>query len=191
MDDERIIALYFERDESAIAETQKKYGSYLFTIANNILHSKEDAEECENDTYLRAWNSIPPQKPNILSAFLGRIARNTSLKRLKKKNAERRGGGEALLSLDELKDCIPSGGGFRNELSESALSDTISAFLRSLPDTERRIFICRYWYCDPISDICRRFSFGESRVKMMLKRTRERLLVHLQKEGVFTQYEKK
>ena len=182
MDDGKIIALYFERDESAVRETQSKYGKYLYSIAYNILESKEDAEECVNDTYLSAWNAIPPQKPKILSSYLAKIARNAALKRKRLQIADKRGGREACVPIDELAEFIPDTATF--SVTETELSSLLSDFLRSLPDTERRVFILRYWYNDPIVDICQKFGFKESRVKMMLKRTREKLFDYLTKEGV-------
>lgn len=185
MTDERIVALYFEKDEQAISETKEKYGKYLFTIANNILACREDAEECENSTYFAAWNSIPPNRPRALSSYLGKIVRNLSLKKLRSQKAERRGGGEAVLSLDELADCIADTSGFKDALTANEIGESLSRFLRALPKSERQVFICRYFYCDPIAKIADRFGMKESRVKMMLMRTREKLLVHLTKEGVF------
>jgi len=185
MNDDRIIELYFERNEDAIKETQLKYGKYCHKIAFNILNNKEDANECENDTYLGAWNAIPPTKPKVLSAFLGRITRNIALKMYRAQHAEKRGSQEMFLSLDELSDCIPDSSGFDDQMREQELSSIISSFLRGLKDDERRIFICRYWYCDSIKEICEQFQYGESKVKMILLRTRKKLLEHLNEKGVF------
>lgn len=185
MDDNKIIELYFARDEKAIEETRKKYGKYCLKIAFNILGSREDAEECENDTYLGIWNSIPPTKPRVFSAFIGRITRNLSLKALRAKTADKRRTSEALVSLDELGECIPNAESFADELEQSELAEIINSFLRSLNAIERRVFVCRYWYCDSISDICEQFGFGQSKVKMILLRTRERLLTYLKERGVF------
>ena len=185
MDDNRIIELYFARDERAIAETKEKYGKYCLKIAYNILGNPEDAEECENDTYLVVWNAIPPTKPQVFSAFIGRVTRNISLKMLRAKNADKRRSSEALVSLDELGDCIPDKQGFAENLEINELAEIINSFLNSLNVTERRVFVCRYWYCDSISDICNRFGFGKSKVKMILLRTRERLLTYLKERGVF------
>jgi len=182
--DDKIIALYWERDEQAITETQNKYGAYLLSIAFQILSNREDAKECENDTYLAAWGTMPPQKPNRLSAFLGKITRNLSLKKLRGRLAAKRSGNEALLSLDELADCIPDAHSFQESLEAEELASLLSTFLRGLPETERNVFVCRYWYCDSIAQIAQQFGFGESKVKMMLKRTRQKLSDYLQKEGV-------
>ena len=185
MKDNEILELYFLRDERAIAETKAKYGKYCQSIAKNILSDNCDAEECENDTYNAAWNSIPPQRPENLSAYLGKITRNIALKALRSKNAEKRKGSEAILSLDELEDCISCDKSISDELDNEELARIISDFLRSLKKTERQIFVCRYWYCDSIADICFRFGLGESKVKMMLLRTRNKLAKHLTEKGVY------
>ncbi len=185
MDDNKIIELYFARDEKAISETKAKYGKYCLKIACNVLGNREDAEECENDTYLGVWNAIPPTRPSVFSAFIGRITRNISLKKLRAKTADKRRCSEAIISLDELGECIPDGQGFADSLEESELAEIINSFLGSLNVTERRVFVCRYWYCDSIADICEQFGFGQSKVKMMLLRTRERLLTYLKERGVF------
>ena len=185
MDDNRIIELYFARDEQAITETRDKYGKYCRKIAFNILSNREDAEECENDTYLGVWNAVPPTRPKVFSAFIGRITRNISLKKLRAKTADKRRSNESIISLDELGECIPDGQSFADSLEEGELAEIINSFLGTLNATERRVFVCRYWYCDSISDICDRFGFGQSKVKMMLMRTRERLLTYLKERGVF------
>ncbi len=175
MNDEKIIALFFERDDEAIRETQAKYGRLCYSVAMNILGIHEDAEECVNDAYLGVWNSIPPKRPSSFSAFLLKTTRNLSLKRLRFRTAEKRGGGQATLSLDELAECIPDGFDIDKELESRELTELINRFLRALPETERRIFICRYWYCDSVADISKSFGFGESKVKMTLMRTRNKL----------------
>lgn len=185
MDDERIIALYWARSEDAIKETRNKYGRYCYAIAYKILGNESDAEECESDAYFAAWNSIPPAKPTALSVFLGAITRRLSLDRWRRRYAEKRGGGEIVLSLCELEECIPSGKSIDETIEEKELSAAISDFLRQLPQAESSVFIRRYWYFDSVSDIAGRYGFGESKVKMMLKRTREKLLVYLKKEGIF------
>jgi RNA polymerase sigma-70 factor (ECF subfamily) len=185
MDDEKIVALYWKRDQKAIAETRTKYGRYCYTIAYNILCNDADAEECESDTYFAAWQSIPPAKPAALSVFLGSITRRLSLDRMRKRYADKRGGGEAVISLYELEECIPSGKSIDDAIEEKALSAAISAFLRKLPVSESSVFIRRYWYFDSVAEIAKRYGFGESKVKMMLKRTRDKLLIYLEKEGFF------
>lgn len=185
MTDERIIKMYFDRDTRAISHTQTKYGAFLQNISRNITGSNEDAEECENDTYSVAWNTIPPQRPRVLAAFLAKIIRNLSFKRLRAGNAQKRGGGESQISLDELEYCIPDNSFFKDTLEERELARSIDKFLSTLSVTERKVFVCRYWYCDSIADICKQLGYGESKVKMILLRTREKLRKHLEKEGYF------
>ncbi len=184
MDDEKIINLYWQRDESAISETKLKYGKFCYTIAYRVLHNNEDAEECENDTYLEAWNSMPPQKPSVLSAFLGTITRRKSVDKWRKKMADKRGSGEYELSIYELENCIPDQKSIDEQLAVEELAKIISSFLRELPETERNVFLRRYWYFDSIKEICEKYGFGQSKVKMMLMRTRQKLLACLEKEGI-------
>lgn len=185
MDDNRIVALYWARSENAINETALKYGKYCYAIAYNIFSSSEDADESVNDTYLGAWNSIPPNRPSILSTFLGKITRRISLNRWREKHTDKRGGGEVPLVLDELADCIPSDNDVESNLQAADLAKTIDSFILALPDTERRVFVCRYWYFDSILAICKQFGYSQSKIKSMLHRTRGKLLLHLKKEGVF------
>ncbi|MBQ8837305.1 MAG: sigma-70 family RNA polymerase sigma factor [Clostridia bacterium] len=185
MTDEKIIELYNVRDEAALKETKAKYGRCCYSIAYNILHTKEDAEECENDTYLDAWNTIPPQKPRILSSFLCMLTRRISLDRFRKRSADKRGGGETVLSLDELEECIPAGQSIDERITAKELSKTVSEFLSALPRAECDVFMRRYFYFDTVSEICTRYGFSQSKVKMMLKRTRDKLQKHLKKEGTF------
>ena len=184
MDDNQIVDLYWRRQGTAISETKKKYGRYLFSIANHILAQYEDSEECVNDTYLGAWNSIPPHRPAVLSTYLGKITRRLALKKHRMNTAEKRGGTEADLSLDELADCIPANHAIDEQLNNRELVSILNDFLAGLPETQRQIFVCRYWYCDSIAEIARRFSWSESKVKMTLLRTREKLRLCLKKEGV-------
>lgn len=183
MDDNIIVDLYFQRSEKAIIETATKYGNYCYSIAYNILSSNEDAEESMNDTYNDAWNSIPPHRPSILATFLGKITRRISIDRWRKRNAEKRGGGEIPLVLDELQDCIANVTSVEEEYEKQHLSDVINTFVKSLPETEQKVFLCRYWYVDSISSISKQFGFSESKVKSMLLRTREKLRLVLIKEG--------
>jgi RNA polymerase sigma-70 factor (ECF subfamily) len=184
MDDARIVELYWQRDERAVAETQNKYGKYCFTIADNILQNKEDSEECVNDTYVGAWNAIPPHRPEILRTFVGKITRRCSLKKLREKSAKKRGNSEVFVSFDELEECIADGRELDAGLEAKELAEVINEFLESVSETERRIFVCRYWYFDSIKDISRRYGFGESKVKMTLKRTRDKLSEWLNDEGI-------
>jgi len=184
VEDARIVELYWQRDEAALEETQAKYGRYCYGIAMQILHNSEDAAECENDTYLRAWHSIPPHRPRELSAFLGAITRRLSLDKWRYSHADKRGGSQVAVSLHELEECIPDGKAVDETLAAQELAAILSSFLRGLPRTECDVFLRRYWYFDSIEAIGLRYGFGQSKVKMMLKRTRDRLLVRLEKEGV-------
>ncbi len=183
MTDEKIIELYFARDEAAIKYTAEKYESYCFTVANNILSNRQDSEECVNDTYLAAWSSIPPERPRQLSAFLGKIVRNFALMRYRKDRAYKRGGNMSEVSL-ELLGLIPDGCDLAEEYDSRRIGLIIDTFLRTLSKSDRQMFVRRYWYGDSIADICRQFGFGESRVKVSLHRTREKLAETLKKEGV-------
>ena len=183
MDDEKIIALYWARQEKAISETKRKYGRYCYSIAYRVLRNKQDAEECENDTYLNVWNLIPPTKPTVFSTFLGIITRRISLDRFRKYYAEKRGSGETALSLDELEECISNGKTLDEEIEEKMLAGAISDFLRTLSETEASVFIHRYWHFRSVAEIAKSYAFSESKVKMMLKRTREKLRLYLESEG--------
>ena len=182
MEDSKIIELYFSRDDNAITETKNKYGKLLYSVSYNILHTKEDAEECENDTYLAAWDQIPPHQPQVLSAFLSRITRNLSLKKLRHQTAQKRGGQNTTMPLDELNNLVADN---CNQYSQLELTEILNTFLRSLPLRERQVFICHYWYCDSIKDIAHQFGYTKSKVKMMLSRTRKKLLDHLEQQEVF------
>ena len=182
MEDQRIVELYWERSEQALLETQSKYASYCYAIAYNILGNREDSEESLNDTYLEAWNSMPPHRPTFLSTFLGKITRRISIDKLRRRNAEKRGGGTLTLALEELEECLSTRDDLQKELEVQILADVINRFLESLSDTERRVFLCRYWYVDSIESISEQFEFSQSKVKSMLLRTREKLKKQLQKE---------
>ena len=184
MTDEQIVALYWERDEDAIRVTKERYSAYLLSIAMNILANREDSEECENDTYLAAWNAMPPQRPSVLSAFLDKIVRNLSLKRWRSNRAEKRGGGMATIPFEELEGCIAEDRSFHEELEAEELAKTLNRFLGTLGETQRNLFVCRYFYGDSIADIAHRFGYGESRVKTTLMRIRNKLRVYLEKEGI-------
>ena len=183
MDDERIVALYWSRTETAITETDSKYGSYLNSISYNILFNREDAQECVNDTYHNAWNSMPPHRPSILSTFLGKITRRISIDRWRKMRADKRGGGELNLALEELEDCVSGSGSVEDEIQRRELVKLFNVFLNTLPATERRVFLCRYWYMDSIQSIAQQFGFSQSKVASMLHRTRAKLRTVLEKEG--------
>ena len=183
MDDKAIVELYFARSEKAISETANKYGGYCYSIANNILSNKEDSEESVNDTYLAAWNNMPPRHPSILATFLGKITRYISLDRWKSRSAYKRGGGEVTLALDELDEFLSSGESTEEVVEKKELIRSINRFLDNLPDTERNLFVCRYWYLDPVQQIADRYGFTLSKTASMLRRTREKLCNQLKKEG--------
>ena len=184
MEDEKIIELYFERNESAISETAEKYGNYLYKIAFNILSDNEDSEESVNETYMSAWNTIPPEKPNVFSAFLSKITRYISLNRYRAGKAKKRGGGEIDTAFDEIEECVPDKSNIYDEIETKELAEIISDYLKKLPETERKIFVCRYYYLDSLSDISKQFGFSQSKIASMLHRTRKKILSHLEKEGV-------
>ena len=179
--DEEIVNLYFDRSEEAIAACQVKYGKSCHTVAYNILRSDEDAEECVNDTWLRAWNSIPPERPTRLGAWLSTVTRRLALTRYEKKTAAKRYGGMET-SLEELSECVTAGS--LTIADEVALSEAINGFLASLPTRTRMIFMRKYWYMDSIADIAKALGMGESAVKVTLHRTREKFRKHLAKEGI-------
>ena len=183
MEDSRIIELYWTRSEQAISESASKYGGYCRSIAYNILRNAEDAEESVSDTWLDAWNAMPPHRPNVLSAFLGKITRRVSIDRWRAKNAEKRGGTELTLALTELEECVAGTGDVEDEVVQGELEKVFHAFLAELPVTERRVFLCRYWYLESIRTISGRFGFSESKVTSMLRRTRLKLRARLTKEG--------
>lgn len=182
MTDEQIINLYWERSESAIQETEKAYGSYFHAIAYRILYNEEDAKEIVNDTYLKAWNVIPPARPNPLKTFLGRITRQLSINRLEKNTAGKRGSGQYTAALEELAECTADRRASDPE-ERIALRDALNSFLWSQPVQARKIFVRRYWYMCSVAEIAEAFALGESKVKMQLLRTRRKLREHLEKEG--------
>lgn len=182
MDDLMIIELYFERDEKAIKETDKKYGRLCFTVAINILGNDEDSEECVNDTYLSVWNKVPPTRPNNFMAFICKITRNLSIKRLDYNKARRRTP-ESLVSFNELEDILPDNR-IAPGVENTEIGKLISEFLKHEKPDSRAVFIRKYWFFDSISDIAARYSFSESKVKNMLYRSRNKLRDYLKKEGI-------
>lgn len=178
MDDNKIVDLFFERDERAIELTEEKYGKYCFAVAFNILNSTEDSKECVNDTYVNAWNSIPPHRPMQLRTYLGRLTRNISLNRYASDRAAKRFCG-ADLAFEELDEYIPSG---IETADEVVLKDTIERFLESLKEKERIIFLRRYWYFFSIREIALSLKMSESNVKVILLRTRKKLQIFLESE---------
>ncbi len=183
MDDALIVDLYWARDDRAIDETRDKYGGYLDRIAMNLLNRREDAEECVSDTYLAAWNAMPPERPGILRAFLGRIARNISLDRLKRLRAQKRGGGETEAVFEELSELIPGGDTPDGELDRKELLRDIEDFLRAEPERSRNIFLRRYWYADPVKVIAKRYGLRSNAVSAQLLRTRTKLRDYLSGRG--------
>lgn len=183
MEDSKIIQLYWNRDESAIPVTSKKYGAYCTSIARNILKNEEDTEECVNDTYFNAWNAMPPQRPSVLSAFLGRITRNLSFNRYKLLHTQKRGGGELPLVLEELTEVVSGKESVEQELERKELLAEINSFLAGLPKEKRQMFVRRYWYAEPVNEIAKRFGVSESSATMTLKRVREQLKEKLVEKG--------
>lgn len=184
MDDQTIVSLYWARSDRAIAETQVKYGPYCARIARNILEDPGDSEETVSDTWLAAWNAIPPDRPGALAPYLGRITRNLSLNRLKARRADKRGGGALPLSLEELDGCIPASSRLEEGVEARELGEKISDFLRREPRDARKMFVLRYFYCESVADIAKRLGCGESKVKSALARTRDRLRRFLEEEGL-------
>ena len=181
MTDAQIVEMYWNRNEQAITVTAEKYGTYCYSVAYGVLHNEEDSKESVNDTYMSAWNSMPPHKPAILKTFLGKITRRLSIDRWRRRNAEKRGG-EIAEVLDELSECISPIGDPIAEIEKEMLDKTINTFVRELKDTEQRVFLCRYWYAKPVKEIAKLFGFSESKVKVMLMRTRNKLKARLDEE---------
>lgn len=184
MDDKEIIDLYFARSETAITETARRYGPMLRAIAYGILGNAADSEECENDAYLAVWNCIPPQRPRVLPAFLGRIARNIALDKYAYYGAEKRN--RALeTALDELEALLPGGADPAASCEQAELAGCIDEYLRRQSRVKRLVFVRRYWYCDPVAKIAADWGFSESKVKSMLMRMRKELKVFLERKGVW------
>jgi RNA polymerase sigma-70 factor (ECF subfamily) len=183
VDDAKIVQLYWDRDDQAIPATAEKYGSYCTSIAKNILGNYEDAEECVNDTYLHAWNSIPPHRPSILSTFLGKIVRNLSFNRYKHNTAHKRGGGELPAVLDELSFLVSGKEDVEQAVSRRELADAIDGFLDTLSPAKRAIMVSRYWYSDSVNDIAKRYKMRPGAVSMTLNRLRRKLRDYLTERG--------
>lgn len=184
MDDEKIIELYVARDERAISETDVKYGRYCGSLAKQILSDPLDAEEVVSDTWLRAWGSIPPTRPGVLKLFLAKIVRNLSFSRWRALTAQKRGGGEIALALEELGECAGIDGDPGRELEARELADQIGRFLETVPKRDRDIFLRRYFFLDTVTQIAQWAGIKESNVHMILSRVRRRLKEHLTKEGL-------
>lgn len=179
MEDKEIVSLYFDRNEQAIAETARKYGSYCTSIAMNILNDRQDAEECVNDTYMSTWNAIPPHKPSVLSTFLGKITRNLSFNKYKAKHSAKRGGYEIALILDELSEVVSDEDTVEDHIDQAELIKAVNAFLSELPENKRYMFVRRYWYSDSLKEIASRCGRTENSTAVELSRIRKALRVYL------------
>ena len=183
MKDAEIVALYWERNEEAIQQTQRKYGAYLSKIAYNILSDFEDSKECVNDTYLKAWDSMPPHRPDVLSTYLGKIARQLSIDMFRKKHSTKRYASEYALSLDELGDSFSDGSTPEQSFDAKLLDAAINRFLRTLPHEARNTFLGRYYFFDSLKEVARYCGMSEAKAKSLLYRTRQSLKAYLVKEG--------
>ena len=183
MEDREIVKLYFERSEDAITESRKSYGRYCRYIASRILESDEDVEEVENDTYMKAWSRIPPDRPDALGAYLGMLCRGIAIDRLKSSRREKRGGGQYAAALDELSECVSDGDESGSITDKIALRDALNSFLASLPEKTRIVFMKRYFWVSSVKEISDELGMSESAVKMLLLRTRGKLKIFLEKEG--------
>lgn len=183
MKDEEIVALYFARDEQAVARTDEKYGGYCFTLANRILCNESDAEETVSDTYMRAWQSIPPTKPKVLRLFLAKITRNLAFSRWRSESAQKRGGGEVPLVLEELEECIGSDADVSARLEAKELTRTIAAFLDTQSQKEQNVFLRRYFFVEDTGEIAQRYHMTPEAVLKSLSRTRKKLKAYLIQEG--------
>ena len=183
MSDEKIITLFFKRDEQAIRESMNAYGAYCRSVAAGILSNPADIEEAVADTWLAAWDAIPPQRPKHLRLFLGRITRNRAIDLWRKNNAERRGGNQVAIALEELNECIGSSGSPEQEVDAKQLAAAINGFLQNERMQHRQVFLRRYFYLEDIPTIARRYGLRQANVRMMLSRTRQKLRTYLTQEG--------
>lgn len=184
MNDSDIVNLYWSRSSEAVTETQKKYGGYCYAISFGLLGNAQDAEECVNDTWLKAWNAMPVSRPARLAPFVGRITRSLSFDRFRSSQARKRGGGELPLVLEELRGCVPSVPSAAQAVEDAELERAVGDFLHTLPARDCNIFLRRYWYGEPLADISRRYGVKLNTVKTSLFRTRGKLKAFLEKEGV-------
>ena len=184
MTDSKIIDLLFARDENALAVIEQKYGGYCRTVACHILEDEQDAEECVSDTWMRAWNSMPTNRPRLLAPYLGKLTRWISLSRLRERMSLKRGGGELPLVLDELAEVVPSGEDVEKRLEMKELAQAVRAFLGRIDETQAQVFLSRYWYIASVAEIAEKFGFTESKVTAMLHRTRTALRRYLKEEGL-------
>ena len=187
MEDSKIVELYWQKNEKAIKETNTKYGAYCYAIADNILHNREDSEECVNDTWLKAWNAMPPQKPTKLQMFLAKITRNLSFNRFNARSAEKRGGGEIVLVLDELAECLASESDVVSEYEVRELGRCIQKFVRALPERDCNVFVRRYFFTESVAQIAKKYGLTQNNVMVILSRTRTKLKNYLIKEGFWNE----
>lgn len=185
MDDARIIELYFARNESAISETESKYGRYCFKVAQNILLSEEDSKECVNDALMHTWNAIPPTRPKSLKAFLAKITRNIAFNKYRESATQKRGGSEAELVLSELEECIGCRENTETEYSKRELGRALNKFMHTLPERECDIFMRRYFYVDSVRDIAKKYGMSESQIRAIISRTKQKLKAYLEKEDFY------
>ena len=183
MEDREIVDLLRARREEGLEAAEKKYGGLCFSVALNILGSREDAEEAVSDTFLKAWNSIPPNAPEHLDAYLAKLCRRTAIDKLRGNRAGKRWGGVAEQALEELSDVLPSGCTVEDDTMAAELTALLESFLRAQSSEVRLVFLRRYWYVEPIVDIANGMGFSQGKVKSMLHRTRQALKAFLEKEG--------
>ncbi|MCM1168130.1 MAG: sigma-70 family RNA polymerase sigma factor [Ruminococcus sp.] len=183
LEDGEIVEMLFDRDESALAELSRKYGGYCTSIANNILQNREDSEECVNDAYMKAWESIPPQRPKLLSAFLAKITRNLAIDRYRRDRSQKRGGDDMELIFEELEECVSDGSNVEAAAERHELIAAVNRFLEKLPAKKRVMFVSRYCYCESVHEIAARFGTKENNVSVSLNRTRAQLREYMKKEG--------
>ena len=184
MDDRSIVELFLERSEEAILQTDIKYGRYCHRVAFNVLGNTEDSEECVNDAYMRVWGSIPPNEPESLSSYVGKITRNLALDKLRHKNSDKRGNGEVPVLLDELAECVSGADELARRQDSAEITEAINSFLATLNQVERGVFMRRYWMMEPVADVADRYNISVSKTTTMLFRLRGRLKKHFMKEGI-------
>ena len=184
MDDHQIIALYWDRDQTAIAESEAKYGALLHSISYHILSSHEDSEECVNDTYGKAWDTMPPKRPDRLSAYLGRIVRNLSINRWRQLRTQKRGGEGGAVLLSELADCVPAPQSVERSVEAAELKECICRWLEGLSREERALFLRRYWFCDPVNRLAEEWGTQPNKLAGRLYRLRQKLKKALEQEGI-------
>lgn len=184
MQDQQIVTLYWQRSEEAIRCSADKYGPYCRTVARNFLPDPRDQEECVSETWIRAWNAMPPHRPNRLRLFLGKLTRCAACDALRAGTAQKRGGGAYTAALEELEECVPAAGSADQAALDRELEELVNRFLRGLPERECSVFLRRYWYVEPLETIAARYGMKVNTVKTSLRRTRERLRAYLEKEGI-------